>query len=229
MTATVLPNVTPQASLPLSALFPAAASSIFGRPAVQDSAAVAEQPPATCEQASLVQLVEGCLRKDADAQRAFVAKYERLLMTVSLRMLRDRHEAEDVVQESFARIFRSLDRWDRQRPIVPWLMTITVNRCRTALQRRTRRAKPSAMLPPIEAPVAADQLERDEQRQQLDQLVSELPDNWREAFQLYYGAELSVPEVAETLGCAEGTVKTWLFRGRQRLAQQLRVRGGDDV
>ena len=160
---------------------------------------------------------------DEAAVREFVTKYERLLMSICLRMLRHRQEAEDVVQDSFFRVLRALPRWDRSRPIVPWLTTITMNRCRTALERRQRRPTPIA----VEADSLVDSgtpdaaVEQREERAAIAAAVEQLPTNWREAFKLHYGVGLSCEEVADTLGCAVGTVKTWLFRGRRRLGEQL--------
>src|SRR6266481_6136118 len=56
-----------------------------------------------------------------------------------VRLLNHRHDAEDVTQEVFLRIFRSLRRWDPSRPLKPWIVGITVNRCRTWLSQRSRR------------------------------------------------------------------------------------------
>src|SRR5205823_2048942 len=55
------------------------------------------------------------------------------------RMLYHRHDAEDVTQEVFLRIFRSLKRWDSNRPLKPWIMSIAVNRCRTVMSQRAKR------------------------------------------------------------------------------------------
>ena len=170
----------------------------------------------------LPQLVDRCLAGDDEAVRAFVRRYERLLLSMALRMLGDRQEAEDVVQDSFVRIVRSLDRWDRSRAIVPWLTTITMNRCRTALGRRQRRAVPADLPEQAVEMNAAERLERSDDAATVAEAIGQLPPNWREAVTLHYGSELSCGEVAEALGCAEGTVKTWLFRARAKLRETLR-------
>src|SRR5262245_40512819 len=61
-------------------------------------------------------------------------------------MLHNRHDAEDVTQEVFLRVFRSLRRWDSSRPLKPWVMAIAVNRCRTWLSQRARRPEPADYL-----------------------------------------------------------------------------------
>ena len=64
-----------------------------------------------------------------------------------VRLLNHRHDAEDVTQEVFLRVFRSLNRWDAVRPLKPWVMGIAVNRCRTWLSQRSRRGRSHGGLP----------------------------------------------------------------------------------
>src|ERR1700760_5148751 len=68
-----------------------------------------------------------------------VAQFQADVFGLSVRLLQHRHDAEDVTQEVFLRVFRSLRRWDARRPLRPWVMGITVNRCRTWLAQRARR------------------------------------------------------------------------------------------
>jgi len=71
--------------------------------------------------------------------RSLVEQFQAEVFGLCVRMLRHRHDAEDVTQEVFVRIFRSLRRWDATRPLRPWVLGITVNRCRTWLSQRSRR------------------------------------------------------------------------------------------
>ncbi|MEM9701349.1 MAG: sigma-70 family RNA polymerase sigma factor [Planctomycetota bacterium] len=160
---------------------------------------------------------------DAAAAAALVRRYQRSVFGVCLRMLGRREDAEDVAQESFLRLFRHLDRWDASRPLRPWLMTITVNRCRTAL---ARRAKNNALLPgdldpadtstPPSDPALAEELQR---------AVDGLREDHRAAFVLFHYEEMSLQEVGEALGRPDGTVKTWLHRARKQLSETLSRRG----
>src|SRR3712207_226810 len=84
-------------------------------------------------------LVRRCLRNDTHAVRALVERFQGAVFGLCVRLLRHRHDAEDVTQEVFLRVFRSLRRWDAGRPLRPWVLGIAVNRCRTWLARRTHR------------------------------------------------------------------------------------------
>ena len=87
-------------------------------------------------------LVSRCLHGDAEAIRSLVDRFHAEVFGLCVRLLNHRHDAEDVTQEVFLRIFRSLRRWDPERPLRPWIMGITVNRCRTWMAQRARRPEP---------------------------------------------------------------------------------------
>ena len=71
-------------------------------------------------------LARHCLRNDPHAIRALVEQYTDVVFGLCIRLLGHRHDAEDVTQEVFVRVFRSLRRWDAARPLKPWLLAITV-------------------------------------------------------------------------------------------------------
>ncbi|MBD3675319.1 MAG: RNA polymerase sigma factor [Planctomycetaceae bacterium] len=146
-----------------------------------------------------------------------------MMFALSYRMLGNYEDAEDVAQESLVRAIRALDRWDPTRPMKPWLLTITANRCRTALMKRTKKPPPSHY--PRE-PGAIDQNPgRLDLAEELDRALQELQPDHRECFLLFHEHDLNCAEVGEVLGHPEGTIKTWLHRTRKKLAEILRQRG----
>src|SRR5215470_9237686 len=86
-----------------------------------------------------VTLVRRCLRGDARSIQALVERFQAEVFGLCLRLLNHRQDAEDVTQEVFLRVFRSLRCWDAHRPLRPWIMGITINRCRTWMTQRARR------------------------------------------------------------------------------------------
>src|SRR5437763_12446080 len=86
-----------------------------------------------------VTLVRRCRRNDPAAIRALVERFQGAVFGLCVRLLGHRHDAEDVAQEVFLRVFRSLRTWDPSRPLRPWVMGIAVNRCRTWMAQRARR------------------------------------------------------------------------------------------
>ena len=160
---------------------------------------------------------------DDAAAAALVRRYERGVFGVCLRMLGRREDAEDAAQEVFLRLFRHLDKWDRARPLKPWLMTIAANRCRTALDRRRRKGSllPGDLDPADDGTPPCDS----DLAEELQLAVDALRDDHRAAFVLFHHEELSLREVADALGRPDGTIKTWLHRARKQLTEHLARRG----
>jgi RNA polymerase sigma-70 factor, ECF subfamily len=168
-------------------------------------------------------LVQRCCQGDQRAIRALVERYQQQVFGLCLRMLRNRHDAEDVTQETFLRAVRSLDRWDPSREFMPWLMTIAANRCRTAMSSRSRRGQgleePEQLVDRGADPHAAGQLS-----EEVGQALGQMRDEYRQALLLFHQAELSYVEIAQALEVPVGTVRTWVHRGRRELADRLRRR-----
>jgi RNA polymerase sigma factor (sigma-70 family) len=169
-------------------------------------------------------LVRLCLEGDETGTRQLVERFQTMVFAVSVRMLGQREDAEDVTQDVFLRVFRSLGSWDPTRPLQPWILAIAANRCRTALRQRPRNAALNSveMSHVVAAVGAGDSRELSDE---LDLAVSALREDYRLCFVLFYQQELSCAEIASVLDRPEGTVKTWLHRARRELAERLRRRG----
>jgi RNA polymerase sigma-70 factor (ECF subfamily) len=176
-------------------------------------------------------LVRRCLRGDAAAVGLLVGRFQAEVYGLCVRLLHHRHDAEDVTQEVFLRVFRSLGRWDPSRPLRPWVLGIAVNRCRTWLARRARRPEPVDYLQDTLAGPAGD--DSAELVRELRGAVAELRLEYRTVFVLFHEQGRPYEEIAEALGRPVGTVKTWLHRARAELLEKLRQRGmvpdGGDV
>lgn len=168
-------------------------------------------------------LVQRCLRGEAAAVRALVERFQAEVFGLCFRLLHHRQDAEDVTQEVLLRIFRSLHRWDGQRPLKPWIMGIVVNRCRTWLTQRARRPELADYLQEtVACPVADDAPELlKEIHSALDQVRVE----YRAVFVLFHEQGQPYEDIAEALDRPVGTIKTWLHRARLEVLQRLRQRG----
>lgn len=160
-------------------------------------------------------------RGDPLAFRAFVVRYERPVFALLSRMLGRGHRVEDLAQETFLRAFRALPGFDPDGParVSTWLLTIAT---RLALdeKKRQRRPEPVVLDPP--APATPERVARQhELRAALAQAIESLPDDQRAAFVLGEFHDFSLQEIAEALGAPVGTIKTRLFRARDKLARAL--------
>lgn len=168
-------------------------------------------------------LVRRCLRGDDSAVRSLIEQFQDAVFGLSLKMLGHRQDAEDVTQEVFVRVFRSLRGWDKARPLKPWIMMIAANRCRTWAGKRGKLPELVEFLPEsLAAPPPDDSLEL---RQALADALAGLRPEYRLAFVLYHEQGQDYGAIAAKLARPIGTIKTWLHRARIELLDALRDRG----
>jgi RNA polymerase sigma-70 factor (ECF subfamily) len=169
------------------------------------------------------ELVRRCLRGDADAIRTLVERFQPEVFGLCVRLLHHRHDAEDVTQEVFLRVFRSLRRWDRARPLKPWVMGIAVNRCRTWVGQRARRPEPVDYLQDTASDRPAD--DSTELVAEIQTALAGLRPEYRTVFVLFHEQGQPYEDIAAALGRPVGTIKTWLHRARLEVLDRLRRRG----
>ena len=133
-----------------------------------------------------------------------------------VRFVRDRGLAEDLWQDVFWSAWRRFDDLDPGRDPMPWLRTLAVNRAIDHVRRRNAR-------PALESDDALDERPAAESRSrsEFEETLALLPPHERAAVLLYYEESRSIAEIATALDAPAGTVKTWLFRARQRLRRQF--------
>lgn len=177
------------------------------------------------------------LLADLDSGFAGVVRsYERIVYSVALRLAGRPAEAEDLAAEAFLRAYRALRGYDEARigalRLRPWLLTIVRNTARNSARDAGRRPAPPPAAEPVEEPAVGpsveQQVEQHEARRRLGALLSQLPDAQRLAVVLRHVVGLPTAEVAEVLGCPEGTAKSHVSRGLQRL-RALALTSGKEV
>ena len=156
---------------------------------------------------------------DSAAFAVLVARYRDRLGRYAVRMLGNREDAEDAVQEAFVRAYRSLPRCEPNR-FGPWLFTILVNRCRTLGAQRARRER--VLAPAVEGfdgATEADPAEREAWNETVRWAVARLPARYREALLLKHVEDLSCDEMAELTGASVPALKMRV----KRACDQLRI------
>jgi RNA polymerase sigma-70 factor (ECF subfamily) len=146
-------------------------------------------------------------------------------MAVAFHLLRDRAEAEDVVQESFLEVWRRAAGWDPARGSrEAWLLLIARSRALDRLRARSsaRRAAERAAADPVAPqPPPVEVAEAHQRRTRVRDALDELPPPQREAVELAYFGGLSQTEIAARLGEPLGTVKTRLRLAMEKLGARL--------
>ena len=168
-------------------------------------------------------LVTSCLQGDPQAVHNLMQRFQSDVFGLCVRLLHHRQDAEDVTQEVFLRVFRSLKRWDSKRPLKPWIMGITVNRCRTWLSQRSRRPELVEYLQDTATSPKAD--DAAELAREIQSALEDLRLEYQSVFVMYHEQGQPYEDIAEALGKPVGTIKTWLHRARLEVMERLRRRG----
>ena len=171
-------------------------------------------------------LVRRALAGEHEAFEALVERFKRVFFTVALRMLGDRDEAADAVQNAFVKIYQKLDTFDPSRRFFSWAYRVLVNECLNT-QRARRQFEPLS----LDVPGGGDpleSLEADERRRRVQAAILALPHESREVVVLRHFTELSYEEIGAALHLPPQIVKSRLHTARHRLAQLLIGFKGND-
>lgn len=172
-------------------------------------------------------LVERCLRNEADAWDSIFARHRRRVFHIAYKFTGRHDRAEDLSQEIFLKVFRSLEKFNREADFGTWLASVARNFCIDAYRagRRERESLVEDVLGYDHAPSTAANpqrlLEDQDRRALLRRGLDQLPEKLREAVVLRDLFGLSYQEMAERLRLPEGTVKSRINRGREELTRLL--------
>lgn len=170
---------------------------------------------------------------DQNAFSEIVEIFKNGVYQICFRLLGNRHEAEDVAQETFIRAYVNIRTYNQNLKFSTWLFRIATNLCIDKI----RKKKPDFYLDaelsgtdgltmysqiPSDTVLPEKELESLELQEAVQGEILKLPEKYRSVIVLKYIEELSLNEISEILNLPLGTVKTRIHRGREALRQQLR-------
>src|SRR2546423_7623500 len=186
-------------------------------------------------QDSIESLIQRCLKGDQMAWEAIVRQYRRKVFNVAYKFVGRHDEAEDLTQDIFLKIFKSLSTFDSRANFQTWLISVSRNLCidhyRSVRKEREtidRDVDASELSPRSKTQGQMAMMEQRDRVQLLKDAMSALPKTLRMAVLMRDIQELSYHEIAEKLHLPEGTVKSRINRGRNELARQIRKLRGED-
>ena len=178
-----------------------------------------------------VGLVAKARTGDADAFRVLVERHSRSLFRLAFRMTGNQQDAEDVVQDSFLRAYKQLDRFDERASFGTWVYRIAVNCSLDLVRSRKRRNEHVApaelemedpiLSLPSHDPTPDRMALSGEVRDRVAEAMTELSASERTAFVLRHFEGMRIEEVSRVLGCQPGAAKHSVFRAVQKLRRAL--------
>lgn len=179
--------------------------------------------PMILEQPSDAELMARVREGDREAFTDLVDRHKDAVVTYLARLTADRDRAEDLAQETFLRLFRAAEDYVEQGYLRAFLFRIATNLVRSEERRAKRLRLLMPFLPREEhtEPAAPSGMLRREMHREVSAAVARLPLRYRVPLVLHEIEGWSYVDIAQELGCREGTVKSRVHRGRQQLKQRL--------
>jgi RNA polymerase sigma factor (sigma-70 family) len=169
------------------------------------------------------ELIKGCIREEADCQKGLFNRYASSLLGVSIRYARTREDAEDILQDSFIKIFKKISQFKAEGSLEGWMKRVVVN---TALKKYTlsRYSKELSVEEVREnndnsfedAPAFNHLTEKD-----LLALINNLPEGYKIIFNLYAIEGYAHDEIATMLNIKAGTSRSQLVKARNLLQKEI--------
>ena len=171
-------------------------------------------------------LVARMQRRDPNALAELYDRYGRVTFSLIVRVVRDAGIAEDLVQETFLRVWNRVHGFDAQRgSIGPWLLAVARNRAIDYLRSAGGRERNAVEYEETDHPVLYCDMEKDilssDSARRVKSAVEKLSPNQRQVIELAYFEGLSQTEMAERMGQPLGTVKTWVRAALKTLRDEL--------
>lgn len=174
-------------------------------------------------------IIDKIVGGDTNAFTVLVDRYKDMVFTLALRMLKNREEAEEIAQDTFIKVYRSLHKFKGHSKLSTWIYKVAYNNCLDKL----KRDKKNNNLVPIDEYTehqvktidnALDAIEAREQKQLIQDCLQLLPSNDSFLLTLFYFEELSLNEISKIVNLKPNNVKVKLYRIRKNLAKILKER-----
>lgn len=169
------------------------------------------------------------LNGDTNAFAVLVDRYKDLVFTLAIRMIKNREEAEEVSQDTFIKVYKSLSKFKGDSKFSTWIYKVAYNTCLDRIKKIKRSYNTVAIDKYTEHQVktidnALDQMEVKEKQLAIKNCLELLASEDSFLLTLYYFEELSLEEISKIMGLKPNNVKVKLFRSRKKLATILKER-----
>ncbi|MEZ0006657.1 RNA polymerase sigma factor (sigma-70 family) [Flavobacterium sp. 28YEA47A] len=173
--------------------------------------------------------IDRIMEGDSQAFAPLVDRYKNLVYTLALRMIKNTEEAEEAAQDTFVKVFRSIEKFKGESKFSTWIYRIAYNTCLD----RIKKHKSVPLAVAIDdygthqlrsAENVLDTLDEEERHRAMQECLQQLPGEDAFLLTLYYFEEQSLEEIAKVIGIKANNVKIKLFRSRKKLGEILRAK-----
>lgn len=173
-------------------------------------------------------IINQIIAGDSNAFSVLVDRYKDLVFTLSLKMLKNREEAEEVAQDTFIKVLKSLSKFKGDSKFSTWIYKVTYNSCLDRLKKNKKEQLKVAIDEYTEHQVktidnALENMVEEERQQAIKACLELLPPDDSFLLTLYYFEEQSLDEIAKVVGLTANNVKVKLFRSRKKLTSILKA------
>jgi len=183
------------------------------------------------------EIIQRILAGETRAYAELVDRHKDKAMTLAMRLLKNREDAEEALQDAFVRAFKALDRFEMKASFATWFYRIVFNVCSSALSKRNRAFEISinenGAADDLNMPAEASTPEIDIESFEFQQIVREEIERMAPAYgailTLFFIQEFGYEEIVEVTGLPLGTVKNRLFRARMMLREAVLKRIRESV
>lgn len=183
-------------------------------------------------------IIKLCKKNKREGFELLFKRYEKYIYSICFRYTYLKDDALDLMQEVFIKIYKAFESFNESMHLSPWIKRITVNTCMNFKRDNKKNSSDVSMESDIgnegqgefkdtvsDGRGADDEVIYLDTKKQLEKSISELPESIRMAVILRHIKGLTYKEISQLMDCPEGTVKTYIFRGRKLLKDNLVKKG----
>jgi RNA polymerase sigma-70 factor (ECF subfamily) len=174
-----------------------------------------------------IEIISLVLKGDQQAYALLVSRYQNFVFTLTMRMLKNREDAEEVAQDVFVKAYRALADFRGASKFSTWLYTIVNSSCLSFLRKKKQEIlsldneRVFEQVDSQDSGMAANQVEQKSRQVMVTKAIALLAPDDAEIITLFYKAEQSLEEIAQILGIEPNTAKVRLHRARTRLKEKM--------
>jgi RNA polymerase sigma-70 factor (ECF subfamily) len=165
-------------------------------------------------------IIERCKNGERKAFHELYELYAKAMFNISLRIVNNSAEAEEVLQDSFLKVFQKINSYDPNHSFGAWLKRIVINGSLDVLKKRKPVLVPLEEVTHVQEEETGDEVTYDVNS--IKKCIAQLPDGYRTILSLYLFEEHSHKEIAGFLGISEGTSKSQYNRAKKRLIELIK-------